>query len=201
MMITIGALHVVITWLINYHRCDACIYWDETSSSVQTIRLLIPLCCAASVFPIPSPTCHRRRESGSLKPTSSCVPAGGRGRIRFLGSVVVIARWMSSSLYASVHESLLTVCFVYFCALSSAKNLTVRMPTLSLLFILVFLRLLALESLSLPRIVVLVLNHTPMIHVVFLFLNIGINLCVTKLLLFPTYMTSSQRPVYFLLQI
>ena len=83
---------------------------------------------------------------------------------------------MSSSLYASVHESPLTVCFVYFCALSSAENLTVRMPTLSLLFVLVFLMLLTLESLSLFRIAVLVLNRTSMLYAVVLFLNIEINL-------------------------
>ena len=100
---------------------------------------------------------------------------------------------MSSSLYASVHESPLTVCFVYFCALSSAENLTVRMPTLSQLFILVFLLLLALESLSLSRIVMLVLNHTPMIYVVVLFLYIGVNLCVTKLLLLPAYLTTHKQ--------
>jgi hypothetical protein len=49
-----------------------------------------------------------------------------------------------------------------------------------------FLLVLARDSLSLPRIVVLVINHTPMIHVVVLFLIVGINLCITKLLLFPT---------------
>jgi hypothetical protein len=49
-----------------------------------------------------------------------------------------------------------------------------------------FLLLLALESLSLSRIVVLEFNHTPMIYVVVLFLIVGFNLCVTKLLLFPT---------------
>jgi len=52
------------------------------------------------------------------------------------------------------------------------------MSILSLLFILAFLLL--------PRFVVLGLNRTPMIYVVVRFLNIGINLCVTKLLLFPT---------------
>ena len=62
------------------------------------------------------------------------------------------------------------------------------MSTFSPLFILVFLLLLALalESLSLSQIIVLVLNHTPMIYAVVLFLIVRINLCVTKLLLFPT---------------
>ena len=73
-----------------------------------------------------------------------------------------------------------------FCATASADNLTVRMYILSLLFVLMFLLLLALESSNLPRVIVLVLNHTSMIHVVVLFLIVEINLRVTKLLLFPT---------------
>ena len=52
------------------------------------------------------------------------------------------------------------------------------MPILSLLFILAFLLL--------PRLVVLGLNRTSIKYGVVRFLNIGINLCVTKLLLFPT---------------
>jgi len=60
------------------------------------------------------------------------------------------------------------------------------MSILSLLFVLMFLLLLALESSNLPRVIVLVLNHTSMIHVVVLFLIVEINLRVTKLLLFPT---------------
>jgi hypothetical protein len=53
-------------------------------SSTQRIHLfLLPLCCVATAFPIPSPMCHRRRESMSLKPRPPCVAAWGRGRIRF----------------------------------------------------------------------------------------------------------------------
>jgi len=167
----------VIACLITFLSCDTCIYWDETSSSVQTIYLLVPLCCAAAVFPISPPTCHRRRESRSPKPTSPRVPARGRGVFGFLGSAIVTARLTSSSLYAGVHWSQSAVCFAYFCA----DNPTVRMS----LFALVFLLLLAPGSLSLSQIVVLVLHHTSMIHAVVLFLNIGINLCITKLLLFP----------------
>ena len=62
------------------------------------------------------------------------------------------------------------------------------MSILSLLFVLMFLLLLALEF-KLPRIVVLVINHSPLIYVVVLFLIVGINLCITKLLLFPTYVS------------
>ena len=96
------------------------------------------------------------------------------------------ARWTTSSLYASVRRSSSTVCFVIFCATASADNLTVRMSIISLLFVLMFLMLLALESSNLPRVIVLVLNHTSMIHVVVLLLIVEINLRVTKLLLFPT---------------
>ena len=105
------------------------------------------------------------------------VLARGRGHISF-----ATARWTSSSLYAGVCLSSSTVYFTY----SSADIPTVRMSTLSLLFVLALLMLLALESLSLSQIVVLVLNHTPMIHAVVLFLIVEINLRVTKLLLFPT---------------
>jgi len=98
----------------------------------------------------------------------------------------VTARWTTSSLYASVRRSSSTVCFVIFCATASADNLTVRMSIISLLFVLMFLMLLALESSNLPRVIVLVLNHTSMIHIVVLFLIVEINLRVTKLLLFPT---------------
>ena len=95
-------------------------------------------------------------------------------------------RWTSSSLYASVRRSSSTICFVFFCSTASTDNLTVRMSILSLLFVLMFLLLLALESSNLPWVTVLVLNHTSTIHAVVLFLIVEINLRVTKLLLFPT---------------
>ena len=88
---------------------------------------------------------------------------------------------MSSSLYAvfvDLHRRSASSTL----ALSSVDNPTVRMS----LFALVFLLLLALGSLSLSRIIVLVLHHTPMIYAVVLFLLVSTNLCVTKLLLFPT---------------
>ena len=78
------------------------------------------------------------------------------------------------------------VCFVFFCATASTDNPAVRISILSLLFVLIFLLLLALESSNLPRVIVLVLNKTSMIHAVVLFLIVEINLRVTKLLLFPT---------------
>jgi hypothetical protein len=148
----------------------------------QFIYLLVPLCCTAAVFPTSPPMCHRRRESRSPKPTSPRVLARHRGRIRFLGSAVASPRLTSSSLYAGVRGSQLVVYFAYFCVIFSVDNPTVRMS----LFALVFLLLLVLGSLSLSQIVVLVLHHTPMIHVVVLFLDIRINVYITKLLLFPT---------------
>jgi len=54
------------------------------------------------------------------------------------------------------------------------------MSILSLVFVLTFLLLLALESSNLPQVIVLVLNHTFMIHAVVLFLIVGINLRATK---------------------
>ena len=146
----------------------------------------MPQCCAASVFPIPPPICHRHREIRSPKSTSSRVPTRGRRRIRFLGSVVATTRWTSSSLYVSVCRSPSTFCFVFFCAIASADNPTVRMSILSMLFLLMFLLLLALESSTLSQIVVLVINHSPLVYIVVLFLIVGINLCITKLLLFST---------------
>ena len=118
--------------------------------------------CIVAVFPVLSPTCHRRRESRS--PTSSYDPTRGRGRFRFFGSAIATARSMSSSLYTGVRASTSTVS-----PSSTLSTLTTRMSTVSLLFVVAFLMLLALGNLSLSRIAVLVLNHTLMIHVVVLF--------------------------------
>jgi len=90
----------------------------------------------------------------------------------------VTARWTTSSLYASVRRSSSTVRFVIFCATASADNLTVRMSIISLLFVLMFLLLLALENSNLPWVIVLVLNHTSTIHAAVLFLIVEINLRV-----------------------
>ena len=90
----------------------------ETSSSVHTVSL-------SSYFratpPQSSPSCRQRAigvgRAGSPKPTSSRVPAWGRGRIRFLGSAVATACRPSNSSSQS-RLSALTVCFVYFCIVS-----------------------------------------------------------------------------------
>lgn len=62
--------------------------------------------------------------------------------------------------YAGVRGSPSTACFIYFCAICSADNLTLRMSTVYLLFVPAFLLLLALENLRLSRIIVLALSHT-----------------------------------------
>ena len=54
-----------------------------------------------------------------------------------------------------------------------------------------FLLLLALESSTLSQMVVLVINHSPLLYIVVLFLVVGINLCITKLLLLPTVTSSA----------
>ena len=55
--------------------------------------------------------------AGSTKPASPCVPARGRGRIRFLGSAIATARCPSTSSRRS-RWSASTVCLVYFCIVS-----------------------------------------------------------------------------------
>ena len=60
------------------------------------------------------------------------------------------------------------------------------MSILSLLFGFISFLLLALDPVNLIQIVVLVSIHISVIHVVSLFLVVGINLCIAKLLLFPT---------------
>ena len=67
-----------------------------------------------------------------------------------------------------------------------ADNPTVRMCILSVLFSFISFLLLALDSVNLVRTIVLVSIHISVIHVVSLFLVVGINLCIAKLLLFPT---------------
>jgi len=104
-------------------------YEDETSASFSTMFCL-PFHCAALLIisPIPSLMCHRLRESMSPKPASSCVPARGRGRIRFLGSVVVTAHCLSTSsspsplLPASTHQTLRHPSIERFLVSPSRKN-------------------------------------------------------------------------------
>jgi hypothetical protein len=74
---------------------------DETSPSIQSV-LFTTLHNAAALTPHPSPTCHRRRESRSPKPTPPGVLAWGRGRIRFLGSAAATARLRPTSSTSSI---------------------------------------------------------------------------------------------------
>ena len=67
------------------------------------------------------------------------------------------------------------------------------MSALSLLFILASFLLLALDVVNLSQIVVLVLDLKHDLHAVGLFLIVGINLCIAKLLLFPTGCVSSMQ--------
>ena len=60
------------------------------------------------------------------------------------------------------------------------------MSILSLLFSFISFLLLALDPVNLIQIGVLVLIHISIIHVVSLIFIVGINLCIAKLLLFPT---------------
>jgi hypothetical protein len=67
------------------------------------------------------------------------------------------------------------------------------MSILSLLFVLMFLLFLALDYKRLSRFVVLVIDHITLIHVVDLFLVVGINYCVTELLLFPSIISRLKK--------
>jgi len=124
------------------------------------------------------------------KPTSPRVPARGRGRIRFFWeapSQLLAGRLLPTT--SGVHRSPSTVFFFFFLR---ADNPTVRMSILCVLFGFISFLLLALDSVNLIQIIVLVSIHISVIHVVGLFLVVGINLCIAKLLLFPTlsrYMT------------
>ena len=115
----VNHVSAVIKQLITFLSCDSLYIGGETSSSVHTVSL------SSSYFratpPQSSPSRRRRAigvgRAGSPKPTSPRVPAWGRGRIRFLGSAVVIARRPSTSSRRS-RWSASTVCLVYFCVVS-----------------------------------------------------------------------------------
>ena len=85
--------------------------------------------------------------------------------------------------------------FVFFLFFLSSDNPTVRMSILSLLFSFISFLLLALDPVNLIQIVVLVLIHIFVIHVVSLFLVVGINLCI--LLLFPTFLCFLDETTYY----
>jgi hypothetical protein len=147
-----------------------------------------------TTLPLSFPSRRRRaigvRRVGS-EAYASCTPARGRGHIRFLESVVATARWTSSSLYVQCLPISVDGPFLL---LPSRQQPPVRMSTFSLLFALISFLLLALDLVNLSQIVVLVLIHISVIHVVSLFLVVGINLCIAKLLLFPT-LTRLKRSV------
>ena len=135
-----------------------------------------PHYCAAAVFSIPSPTCQ------APKPTSPRVPARGRGRIRFLENVVSTARWTSSSHYARCSpisiDSLLL--------LPSRRQLHCKDVYHLSVIRFHILSVPSTRSRELDSNRNASLIHISVIHVVSLFLVVGINLCIAKLLLFPT---------------
>jgi len=138
---------------------------------------------AATVFPIPSPTCHRCRESRlrSLRLLASLHEVGGVSGFWEAPSRLLARRLLPTTL--GVRRSPSTVFFFFFLR---ADTPTVRMFILSLLFGFISFLLLAIDPVNLIQIVVLVSIHISVIHVVSLFLVVGINLCIAKLLLFPT---------------
>jgi len=136
------------------------------------------LCCRR----LPHPVADVPSVSGEQapKPTSPRV----LGAYQVFGSVVATARWTSSSHYARC--SPISIDDLRFFLLPSRRQPTVRMSILSLLFGFISFLLLALDSVNLIQIVVLVSIHISVIHVVSLFLVVGINLYIAKLLLFST---------------
>ena len=145
-----------------------------------------PHYCAAASFPIPSPTCHRCWESRlwSLRLLASLHGVGG-----VLGFWEAPLRLLAGRLLPTtpgVRRSPSTFFFFFL----HADNPIVRMSILSVLFGFISFLLLALDSMNLIQIVVLVSIHISVIHVVSLFLVVRINLCIAKLLLFPTSTSS-----------
>jgi len=141
--------------------------------------------CAAAVFSIPSPTCHRCRESRlrSLRLLASLHGVGGVSSFWEAPSRLLAGRLLSTT--PGVRRSPSTVFFFFFFFLR-ADNPTIRMSILLLLFGFISFLLLALDPVNLIQIVVLVSFHISVIHVVSLFIVVGINLCIAKLFLFPT---------------
>jgi len=140
---------------------------------------------AATIFPISSPMWHRCQESRlqSLRLLASLHGVGGVS-----GFWEAPLRLLTGCLLPStpgVRRSPSMV-FVFFLFFLRVDNPTIRMSILSLLFGLISFLLLALDPVNLIQIVVLVLIHISVIHVVSLFLVVRINLCIAKLLLFPT---------------
>jgi len=142
-----------------------------------------PHYCATTVFPIPSSTCHRCRESRlrSLRLLASLHAVG-----------VVSGFWEAPSRLLAGHLRPTTPVVrrspstVFFFFSLRADNPTVRMSILSVLFGFISFLSLAPDYVNLIQIVVLVSIHISVIQVVSLFLVVGINLCIAKFLLFPT---------------
>jgi len=176
----------IILWLIAclFAACDACInIGRDVILCTERFISSSPHYCAAAVFPIPSPACHRCRESRlrSLRLLASLHGVGGVSGFWEVPSRLLAGRLRPTT--PGVRRSPSTV-FLFFLFFLRADNPTVRMSILSLLFGFISFLLLALDLVNLIQIVVLVLIHISVIHVVSLFLIVRINLCIAKLLLF-----------------
>jgi hypothetical protein len=119
----VNHVSAMIKRLITFLSCNGLYIGGESLSSVHTVFLSSPYSRAAP--PQSSPSRRRRAigigRAGSSKPTSPRVPTRGRGRIRFLGSAVVIARRPSTSSRRS-RWSASTVCLIYFCIVLVPTN-------------------------------------------------------------------------------
>jgi len=120
-----------------------------------------PHYCAAAVFPIPSPTCHRCRESRlrSLRLLASLHGVGGVSGFWEAPSRLLAGRLLPTT--PGVRRSLSTVFFFFF--FLRGDNPTVKMSILSLLFGFISFLLLALDPVNLIQIVVLVSIHISVI--------------------------------------
>jgi len=119
-----------------------------------------PHYCAAAVFPIPSPTCHRCRESRlrSLRLLASLHGVGGVSGFWEAPSRLLAGRLLPTT--PGVRRSPSTVFFFFFLR---GDNPTVKMSILSLLFGFISFLLLALDPVNLIQIVVLVSIHISVI--------------------------------------
>jgi hypothetical protein len=93
--------NAVIERLITFLCCDACInIGRDVILSTREIHLFLTTVLRCRRLPHPVADVPSVPGEQAPKPTSPRVPAWGRERIRFLGSAITTARWMSSSLYA-----------------------------------------------------------------------------------------------------
>jgi hypothetical protein len=154
---------------------------DVVLRTQRIYLLLLPLCYTAAVFPIPRADMSSVPGEQVSEADVSSWPCTDRGAYQVFGKR---RRDCSLDVFFPLRVFVDTVCLVFCCAIASADNFTVTMSILSLLLVLIFLMLLAQESSTLSQILTLVINHSPLVYIVVII--VGINLCVTKLLLYTT---------------